>query len=165
MHAMRDGEIGETVEAAKSMANFFVSSHLIEARKALMIKHDRGAAMSELGQAMHTLQDSTSPEHHGFKKWYNYFGGFLNPNEIAHGAGEAVNPGPGSWLYKATRAAYDYLTNTSVRWPNDFFANLGGDSRVSEAVGEARRMAAQAAKYQAPAVTFGGFSSVLIIGY
>jgi hypothetical protein len=164
MHAMRDGDTSESVETAKTLANFFVRGHLIEARKA-QVKGKRQAAMSELGQAMHTLQDSTSPMHHGFKPWYNYFGGAFNPNEWAHGAGEAMNPGPGSWLYKATQAAYDYFNKPNPPWPSDFFANLGGDSMISEAVGEARQMAASAAKYQAPTVSFGDSTSVILIGF
>jgi RHS repeat-associated protein len=124
MHAMRDGDHGQTVPQAKALSNAFVKRHLSEARR-YQQRGYHGKAMKELGQAMHTLQDSTSPMHHGFQPWYNYFGGAFNPNEIAHGMGEALNPGPGSWLYKATRQAYDYFNGTP--FPGDFFQNLGGD--------------------------------------
>ena len=152
MHAVRDGDHWQTISEANSMANYFVKHHIFYARLA-QARGDRPKAMSELGQAMHTLQDSTSPMHHGFQRWYNYFGGAFNPNEWIHGAGEAVNPGPGSWLYKATRIAYDYF-NDKAPMPADAFDKLGGDHIIDEAVGAAKRMAKSATQYQPPSIMF-----------
>src|SRR4029079_16088240 len=95
MHAMRDGDREQTVSDAQFLANFFVRGHLLNARNA-QAKGNRAKAMSELGQAMHTLQDSTSPLHPGFQPWYEYPFGAGNYHEWIHAAGEGINPGPGS---------------------------------------------------------------------
>lgn len=128
---------GQSISDAKWHANFYVRSHLHAARAA-QAKGDRPKAMENLGQAMHTLQDSTSPMHHGFKAWYDYPAGTADAREWYHGAGELLNPGTGSWLYQATRQAYDYF-NTSAALPSDFFGYLGSDSRVSQMKATVRR--------------------------
>jgi RHS repeat-associated protein len=162
MHAMRDGEHYQSVTSAKNEANSFVRQHINMARL-FQNRGNREKAMSELGQAIHTLQDSTSPSHHGFKPWYNYFLGEYDPNEWVHAGREGINPGPGSWLYKATRRGYDYFNNRVPLTSNiDFFDKLGGDGVVDEVIGAAKRAARNATHYQAPSImlqmsVFGSF--------
>lgn len=57
-----------------------------------------------LGNAIHTLQDNTSPAHEGFKVW-NAAWGRLHKNTILHVADELYDPGEGSKLDEATRIA------------------------------------------------------------
>jgi RHS repeat-associated protein len=126
MHAMSDGTHGETAAHARQTANDRVRTLLTSARM-FESKGDHPDAMRELGRAMHTLQDSTSPSHHDFKPWYNYWGSAANPKEAAHAAKESISPGPNSWLYIATDEAYDYLDDSNKQLPPDFFADLGAD--------------------------------------
>ena len=128
-HAMSNGSgtPPQSPAAARQQANDYVRDLLTKARTAES-KNDHTTAMQELGQAMHALQDSTSPAHHGFQPWYDYAGGAANPHEWCHGAKESINPGQGSWLYIATDEAYDYFHDASKPLPSDFFNDLGADS-------------------------------------
>jgi len=129
MHAMRDGEHKQTPDAAKQLANNRIKGLLTDARasEAKGGKGNHQDAMRQLGRAMHTLQDSTSPAHHGFQPWYDYPGATANPCEWIHGAKESIYPGTWSWLGTATLGAYNYFTGSS-QMPADFFARLGADS-------------------------------------
>lgn len=128
-HAMSNGSgtPPQTPAQAQQQADDYVHDLLTKARAA-EAKNDHTTAMQDLGQAMHALQDSTSPAHHGFQPWYDYPGGAANPHEWCHGAKESINPGLGSWLYIATDEAYDYFHDTSKPLPSDFFNDLGADS-------------------------------------
>ena len=130
MHAMRDGTHDQTVQEAKDMSNNRVRDLLTKARAAESSK-DEKTAMQNLGQAIHTLQDSTSPAHHGFQPWYDYPGGAVNPCEWLHASKESIYPGSGSWLEIATLQAYNYFTGAE-EMPPDFFANLGADTLGDE---------------------------------
>lgn len=127
MHAMSDGEKQQSPEAAKETANNRVRTLLTSARM-FESKSEHKAAMEELGRAMHTLQDSTSPAHHGFQPWYDYGGGKGNPHEWMHGSRESVYPSGASWLGTATLRSYNYFTGTTM--PADFFADLKADGVV-----------------------------------
>jgi hypothetical protein len=98
----------------------------INLARAAEARHGRVIAMRFLGLAMHTLQDSTSPSHHGFQAWTDYPGGGLNPGEWPHGAVELIYPGTGSQLELATDRAYRYFTGEDPM-PVDFFADLYDD--------------------------------------
>jgi len=70
------------------------------------------------------LQDSTSPEHQGFQGWDGH------PDSLAaakHGLGEDFDPGAGSALDAATKAAWDYFKGAKSL-PSDFFT-FGYDAK------------------------------------
>lgn len=118
-HAMRSPS--QTVEAARAAANDFVRQEIEAARKLEGIgSHDE--AMQRLGNAMHTLQDATSPAHHGFQLWrdeYNH-----SKEGLGHVLKENYDPGPNSALDRVTRTVYDYFTGAQPM-PEDFFARVG----------------------------------------
>jgi RHS repeat-associated protein len=126
MHAMRDGSVNQSVPEAQLKANDRVRDLITKARNAEK-GGDHQLAMQDLGRAMHTLQDSTSPSHYGFQPWYDYWGRGKNPNEWAHAAKESINPGSGSHLYRATTQAYMYLSEPNSVLPGNFFEGLGYD--------------------------------------
>jgi hypothetical protein len=138
---MRNGERDQTgqdqsVGDAKNAANNIVRTRLMDAQD----KERRGQhpeAMKQLGRAMHTLQDSTSPAHHGFQPWFNYRGGGANWHEWAHAGKEGIDPGYGSWLYEATLEAYQYFKGTKPMQA-DFFQDLGVDSVEEQLKGRTR---------------------------
>src|SRR5207237_9218828 len=75
-HAMRAP--GQSVQNAKTHANAYVTARIKAARalenRAFLSKDDERtkyheAALVQLGFAIHTLQDSTSPAHRGFQEW------------------------------------------------------------------------------------------------
>jgi RHS repeat-associated protein len=76
MHAMRDGEHGQTVEDAEQQSNNYVDTELGNAVTAQLFYESQGgkgygdAALTSFGYALHTVTDSTSPEHTGFQPWY-----------------------------------------------------------------------------------------------
>lgn len=115
-HAMTPG--GMSREEAHRKANDFVREEL---REAMSLKDGerRGEALRHLGFAMHAMQDSTSPAHHGFLE---YYGG--RRELVRHIWKELYDPGSGSWLDIATERAYMYF-NGELPMPDDFFANLG----------------------------------------
>ncbi|MGA3266719.1 MAG: hypothetical protein ABSE16_07850 [Verrucomicrobiota bacterium] len=128
-HAMSDGSSDppQAPAQAQQQADNYVLDLLTKARAA-EAKNDHTTALQDLGQAIHALQDSTSPAHHGFQPWYDYKGGVCNPHEWWHASKESINPGPNSWLYIATDESYDYFHDTSKPLPSDFFNDLGADS-------------------------------------
>jgi RHS repeat-associated protein len=115
-HAMTAGR-GSKAEARKA-ANDFVRENLDAARNSVMSED----AMRYLGRAMHAMQDSTSPQHHDFQR---YYGGYLEL--AAHIVGEFFDPLGGSNLDRATERAFKYYTG-ELPYPDDFFAGLCADS-------------------------------------
>jgi hypothetical protein len=109
-HAMRAE--GQTVSQARELANRFVHNSLVKAIGAQRAG-DRKTAMVNLGNAIHTLQDSTSPAHEGFQQK-----GAVG--DVEHAATEWRDPGAGSALDQATKKAWDYFTG-AVPLPKDFF--------------------------------------------
>ena len=107
MHAMSGRNIDGTPQTpaqARIAANNFVREQFNLAWKYQDLGRD-DLAMQHFGFALHTLQDSTSPEHNGFQKWTVYTSSqdasyfsksisyVLNQKiEIPHGLGEAFNP-------------------------------------------------------------------------
>lgn len=116
-HAMTPSGLSKE---ARCLANEFVRNELQEARR-LNAAGNRQEVLRHLGFAMHAMQDSTSPAHHGFRE---YHGGRV---ELAgHMWEELFDPGPGSQLDVATERAYKYFTG-ELPMPNDFFADLSMD--------------------------------------
>ena len=97
-------------ELARQDANEFVRSQFRTAWEAQEAGDDR-RALHEFGLALHALQDSTSPMHHGFQLWT---GNESWPDKIGHGYDERIDPGSGSELYRATQTAWDWYTRGSL---------------------------------------------------
>ncbi len=116
-HAMRGPN--QSVEDAKARANRFVHDNLVQAI-ALERTGDHHSALVHVADAMHTLQDSTSPAHEGFQS----YGGGGTAEAVEHAAEELRDPGAGSQLDVITRQAWDYFTGAQPL-PRDFFPDVG----------------------------------------
>jgi RHS repeat-associated protein len=115
-HAMTPGDKSKT--EARQKANDFVRDNLNKARNSRSIED----SMKYLSNAMHAMQDATSPAHYRFRK---YYGG--NMELGLHAFQELFDPGEGSNLDKATDLAYKYYTG-QLPMPRDFFENLCTDN-------------------------------------
>jgi len=129
-HAMRSPRL--SVAQAKGEANDYVRGQLEHARAARR-RHDQLKAMEYLGNALHTVQDSTSPEHAGFQVWDE--GWNPGPNQRLgtkearrHVVGELFDPGPNSQLDVMTLRTY-YLYESDDPLPRDFFGGFDQASR------------------------------------
>jgi len=110
-HAMRPP--GQSVEDARTLANQFARREIRSARcLERMGQHED--ALRRLGNAMHLLQDATSPAHTGFQEWRGSFDG-----GAAHFGREDFDPRANSALDQATRRAYDFF-NSNTPIPRDF---------------------------------------------
>ena len=135
MHAMKNGHSHETKAHARQLANDFVRTHIERAETFLCSQCSdlaRSDALLEFGQALHTVQDSTSPAHHDFKAWH---GLGLNPIDhvraLRHVIRETFDPGPDSQLYQATTWLWSFLQckESAPPLPSDFFHQFGYDSK------------------------------------
>jgi hypothetical protein len=99
-HAMRNPK--QTPDEARALANEFVRGEFARAWAA----PTRAEALFRFGVALHTLQDATSPSHAGFQVWSGEetFG-----EETEHVRHELFDPGRGSALHGATRAAWEWF--------------------------------------------------------
>lgn len=122
-HAMRNATTSETVEQACSRANAFVRKLILEGRN-FEAQGQHVKAMGNLGLVIHALGDSTSPKHYGFKPWD---GNETSLGALSHGIGENFDPGPGSRLDTATKAAWEYFTGKKPLPVNVF--TFGHDSK------------------------------------
>ena len=101
-HAMRAP--GQSVPEAAIDARNFVREKFELAWKFRALG-DIERSLREFGLALHTLQDSTSPQHQNFPIW----SGSKNPvTWIRHSWGEGKYPGDDSDLYKITQKAYSW---------------------------------------------------------
>jgi hypothetical protein len=121
-HAMRNGENSQTIEAARALSNEYVRGELLNAMNTTLTPTER---VQHLGNALHTIQDSTSPAHTGFQPWYNMY---WHPEAAAiHAATEDFDPGSGSHLDAATLKAWNWFLGGADKLPSDFFNGLGYD--------------------------------------
>jgi RHS repeat-associated protein len=112
-HAMRSEH--QSVAEAKALANEYVRRKLRNARELECVGlHEE--ALEELGLAIHTLQDSTSPSHTGFQPWPPPG----RRTRLGHVNMEAQYPGDDSPLFKITQQAYGYFSGR-IPIPDDFF--------------------------------------------
>jgi RHS repeat-associated protein len=127
-HAMRDGLANQPESAARTLANRFVRTHLVQAQKLLcQCKPDLEKALDHFGMALHTIQDFTSPPHTGFQPWYGTRG--HTEEALKHLFAEAYDPGSGSHLDIATSWFWTFFAcpTSAPRMPTDFFSTLGAD--------------------------------------
>src|SRR5580698_8587023 len=75
MHAMRDGVHGQSIEEAEEQTNGYITSELDSAVDKQIAYESAGgtgnsdAALTNFGQALHTVTDRTGPEHSGYQPW------------------------------------------------------------------------------------------------
>jgi hypothetical protein len=101
-------------------ANHWVRRELTQAR-VYEAQGNRRQALVHLGNAMHTLQDATSPVHRGFQYWDDKWS--LSLQWVNHEQYELFDPGPGSALYKETLRAYVFWKSRKPL-PHTFFPPL-----------------------------------------
>jgi hypothetical protein len=123
MHAMTP-ELRPKNEAMKN-ANNYVRDRMRDA----INKKNHGniwGGWYEFGKALHTVQDSTSPMHHGFQIWTYDCAADRYCTAITHGSHERNWPGWGSNLDRASRTLmYWYSRNHE---PSYYIFNIfGGD--------------------------------------
>jgi RHS repeat-associated protein len=119
-HAMRAP--GQSKSAAKAKANSWVNQNLTAAQKNWCTcgPMNRLVALWFFGLALHTVQDSTSPAHHGFQVWHGLAPQWW-PADANHVAKEAWDPGAGSNLDKATAWLWSFMKCPAPPLPADFF--------------------------------------------
>ncbi len=115
-HAMTPA--GQSKTDARKDANDWVRDNINKARNSRSIED----SMKYLSNAMHAMQDATSPAHVNFRK---YYGGDMEL--YLHIFQEFFDPKEGSNLDRATDLAYKYYTG-QLPMPRDFFDNLCTDN-------------------------------------
>jgi hypothetical protein len=92
-------------------------------------------AAINFGLALHTVQDATSPAHHGFQTWHGLDGTWNKYLAYVHLQEENFDPGSGSHLDKATAWLLTFLKckDSAPPLPNDFFQHLGYDVQLMAA--------------------------------
>jgi len=125
MHAMRAP--WQTTGYAHQSANDFVRRSLVRTRE-LLDHYSLNAALESFGEALHTIQDATSPAHFGFQKW---LGEDVLIEAVDHVRRETFDPGPNSELDKATSWFWCFFSTgpDAPVLPFDFFNNLGHDDK------------------------------------
>jgi len=121
-HAMRAP--GESKDIARSKANAWIRQNLIAARSYWCSCNpmDHEVALWYFGLALHTIQDSTSPAHHGFQIWRGLTSNPATWLEAEHHvAKETWDPGTGSNLDGATGWLWSFMTCPGPVLPSDFF--------------------------------------------
>jgi len=107
MHAMRAPRQSDV--QAWEAANTFVRNELAIARQLEKSgRHDE--ALIHVGNAMHTIQDSTSPPHMGYQEWDENSSIW---SKGVHTEKEAFDPGSGSDLDASTRRAWDIFKSNA----------------------------------------------------
>jgi RHS repeat-associated protein len=104
----------QTSEQARTAANKFVFDELVTARILSMVG-DRDAALEHVGNAIHTMQDATSPSHRNFQIWDTR----MSPMRmLEHLMVEALPPLPESQedreLATATKRGWDIFSGTGA---------------------------------------------------
>jgi len=119
-HAMTGPE--QSWLEARRRSNQFVRRQFEKARKLKECGFE-DQALFEFGVGLHTLQDWTSPSHHGFQLWT----GEETAGELAdHIVREVINPGEGSELYRITRDAWEWYSTGQLP-SGDLFLRYGAD--------------------------------------
>jgi RHS repeat-associated protein len=121
-HGMRNK--GQSVADAMSKADAFVRSQFEKAKK-LLSEGRVEDAYYEFGIGLHTLQDATSPSHHGFQIWSGNENIF---QEIGHVIKELHWPGSNSNLQKITNHYLNWFENSTAPLPKEnLFSKIKSD--------------------------------------
>jgi hypothetical protein len=114
-HAMTGVESGQTPEGERAVfiqeAEAFVRSSLVKARQQFAAGA-RQDAFTQLGQALHALEDATSPSHEGFQGWNQHESVFAI---MKHCLAERLYPDG------KAQEAYRVRLEGSVQWGYDIF--------------------------------------------
>ena len=123
-HAMRNRDVGQTVDQAKGLADAFVRKQF-DLAKQLLSAGNIKEAYYQFGIGLHTLQDATSPAHGGFQPW----GDHVSPGElVTHIAKELNYPGMKSNLQRVTNQYLDWFENSNQPLPKEnLFNNIKHD--------------------------------------
>jgi len=119
MHAMR--RRGEKRQDARRKANRFIRQQICIARR-LAAEGHTADAMRNLAQAIHTLQDSTSPAHANFDVAWEPTSSNFFTRLLPHEYDEYFDPGGGSVADELTLRAWQYFTG-ELNMPADFFVD------------------------------------------
>lgn len=107
---------GQNAQQAWEAGNNFVRTEMQAARDLEKAgKHEQ--ALERLGNAMHTMQDATSPSHGGFQEWDNN-GSYAS--KVGHVRREMFDPGSGSELDNATGRAWQ-MFKSQEPFPKEIF--------------------------------------------
>ncbi len=120
-HAMRNEN--QTITEAKILADDFVRKHY-EIALNYWGKGETKLALYNLGVALHTLQDATSPAHGGFQLWT---GKETKEEEIDHVSQELFYPGENSNLQKTTDWFIDLFFSQKPLPKGNLFDLFGHD--------------------------------------
>jgi RHS repeat-associated protein len=112
-HAMRSPN--ESIRHARAKFNEDVENEIFWARVS-ECQGNHQQALKRLGNAIHALQDATSPEHRGFQEWD---GDGMSIHGLEHGLGESDAPFENHSLYRVTHEAWGYFTG-KIPMPSDF---------------------------------------------
>ena len=124
---------------ARQMANIFVREEIRLAQEYNQLGL-RDLAMVHLGFALHTVQDSTSDEHHNFQMWS---GEEWTVTKIFHGIRESYDLDPvKSNFAHATRDVIDWFTGGQALPNNsvDIFSRYGEDKFLEHQKWKAQKL-------------------------
>jgi RHS repeat-associated protein len=121
MHAMRDGDNGQTAEDAQDQADKYVRFMFGLAKELKGMGRTEDAYFA-FGVGLHTLQDATSPAHGGFQPWHDNEH-IWGPDELAHVLQELRYPGTQSNLQQITNHYLDWFENSDAPLPSENLFN------------------------------------------
>ena len=110
MHAMRNGDVGQSAQAACEQSNDF----LRKVGQAAIDEKNKGNSRESLflfGVALHVMQDSTSISHSGFEPWSDNVPWY---KEWWHASKEMKMPAEGHPLYMVTENAWQAYKNNDA---------------------------------------------------
>jgi hypothetical protein len=123
-HAMRNGDVNQSMDEAKSQADAFVRKQF-EIAKKLLNEGKIAEAYYQFGVGLHTLQDATSPAHAGFQPWGDHPS---NPQLLNHIKQELFYPGQYSNLQNITNLYLNWFENGNAPLPREnLFNNIKHD--------------------------------------
>jgi len=123
-HAMRNGDVNQTVTDAANASDAFVRQQFALAKK-LLSEGNIEEAYFQFAIGLHTLQDATSPSHGGFQAWGDHP---TKGAEINHVTQELFYPGGNSNLQKVTNQYLEWFEHSSAPLPKgNLFSNIQHD--------------------------------------
>ena len=124
MHSMRNLDKKQSVEDANLLANIYVRLFWRAARE-YQAKGDEDMAYKMLGEAIHPLQDATSPAHNGFQGWGD---NVSDDDKARHVLKEFRYPGNQSNLQSITNQYVNLFMNSYNNLPDDdLFKDIKAD--------------------------------------
>ncbi len=122
-HAMRNGDVNQTVKQARALANGLVRRQYMLAQR-LLAAGKTYDAYFQFGIALHTLQDATSPAHSGFQVWSDAPGASAVASHVLK---ELSYPGITSNLQSITGYYLNLFSSGKPLPQGDLFSNIKSD--------------------------------------